>query len=220
MDKSHFISLTLSVYRVTDLFPEKEPLRFLLRKKVDDILRDLTLMDSYLKNFSFYNKPSPLDAGFLTRQTLRGPLERVLRNVAVLDVYFKIAEKQNWLKPENFLVLRAEYGAIEQEMKRLRQEKTAETAGQAASQSAIKRAEPKKSKAIISNSIITAGLKSRQQRILLFLKKRGKAQIQDLKKDLPEVTKRTLRRDMDFLLKNGLVERLGDKIKTEYKLKV
>lgn len=220
MDKSHFISLTLSVYRVTDLFPEKEPLRFLLRKKVDDILRDLTLMDSYLKNFSFHNKRSSLDAGFLTRQTLKGPLERVLRNVAVLDVYFKIAEKQNWLKPENFLVLRAEYGAIEQEMKRLRQEKTVETASRTASQSAVKRAEAKKSKAIIGNPIIMAGLKNRQQRILRFLKERGKAQIQDLKKDLPEVTKRTLRRDMDFLLKNGLVERLGDKIKTEYKLKV
>jgi len=210
MDKSRFINLSLSVYRVTDLFPKKEPLRFLVRKKADDILRDLVLLDYYFKKDSFLLN---------NKQALFKLLESILKNVAVLNVYFNIAEKQNWLKPENFLILRAEYGAIESEVQRLRQKRAVETVRQAAYQSAVKRPEPKKLKAIIGNPTVMAGLKSRQQIILRFLKERGKAQTQDLKKNLPEVTKRTLRRDMDFLLKNGLVERLGDKIRTEYRLK-
>lgn len=227
MNKSHFINLTLSVYRVTDLFPEKEPLCFLVRKKILDILRDLVLADHYLNDSLLNNKQAPLETrhlmgqaplemGSLTGRALIKPLERVLKNVAVLGVYFNIAEKQNWVKPENFLVLKAEYGAIEKDIKRLRQEKIAEGAMQAGA----KGQGSQKSRARISSPTATVGLKNRQQRILQLLKELGNAQVQDLKKALPQVTKRTLRRDMDFLLKRGLVARLGDKIKTEYKLKV
>ncbi|MDD5750485.1 MAG: DeoR family transcriptional regulator [Candidatus Pacebacteria bacterium] len=208
MDKSHFINLTLGVYRVTDLFPNKEPLRFSLRKKADDILRDLTLTDYYLKDSLSDNK-----------QALNSTLERVLRNVAVLGVYFNISEKQNWVKPENFLVLRAEYGAIDQEAKRLRLEAVKHSGAVRPSENKEK---PKsaRSEAVSGNHSAMAGLKSRQQKILRILKERGNSQVQDLNKALPEVTKRTLRRDMDFLLKRGLVARLGDKIRTEYRLKV
>jgi len=217
MDKSHFTNLTLSIYRITDLFPEKEPLRFLVRKKADDILRDLTLVDYYSKDFSFNNK-----------QALMGPLERVLKNVVVLGVYFNISEKQNWVKPENFLVLRAEYGAIEQEVKRLRLEAGSRMPAEPACREARmavrpvvnSNAELRKAKPVINNPAILTDLKDRQRKILQILKTKGVAQVQDLNRALPEVTKRTLRRDMDFLFKRGLVARLGDKIKTEYRLKV
>ncbi len=220
MDKSHFINLTLSVYRITDLFPGKEPLCFFIRKKADDILRDLTLIDYYSKDFLFNNKQASLETGFPAGQALIGPLERVLKNVVVLGVYFNISEKQNWVKPENFLVLKAEYGVIEQEVKRLRLEVGNNRArlasdGQAARPLANN---PKPAKPI-GNPSAMAGLKNRQRKILQILKTKGAAQVQDLNRALPEVTKRTLRRDMDFLLKRGLVARLGDKIKTEYRLK-
>ena len=228
MDKSHFINLTLTVYRVTDLFPEKEPLRFLVRRKVNQILADLVLLEHYFREQSLVNHQSDNNKYKLV---LIKPLERVLKNVAVLGVYFDIAEKQNWVKPENFLVLKAEYGAIMEEMKRLRQEVAASQAKVGINNPAIvrqshnfstkpaeKRSEPKKSKDV-AQVITLAELNTRQQKILQILKEQGRAQVQDLNKVLPQVTKRTLRRDMELLLKRGLVVRMGDKIKTEYKLR-
>jgi len=227
MDKSHFINLTLTVYRVTDLFPEKEPLRFLVRRKVNQILADLVLLEHYFREQSLVNHQSDNNKLVLIK-----PLERVLKNVAVLGVYFDIAEKQNWVKPENFLVLKAEYGAIMEEMKRLRQEVAASQAKVDINNPAIvrqqgqdfspkiaeRKSEYKKSRNEMSAAVL-AELNTRQQKILQILKEQGRAQVQDLNKILPQVTKRTLRRDMDFLLKRGLVVRMGDKIKTEYKLR-
>ena len=223
MDKSHFINLTLSVYRITDLFPEKEALRFLVRKKTVELLVDLVLVVHYFREQSLVDHQSDNNKSVLIK-----PLERVLRNVVVLGVYFDIAEKQNWVKPENFLVLRAEYGAIERETKRLRQEagnncspvRPVEDGGRVAVRPAADKPELKRPKPMANNLATLEGLKSRQQKILQLLKEQGKAQVQDLNRVLPQVTKRTLRRDMDFLLRRGLVTRLGDKIKTEYKLKV
>jgi len=37
---------------------------------------------------------------------------------------------------------------------------------------------------------------------------------------LPNVSKRTLRRDFEFLLKQGIVERIGERNETFYKIKV
>jgi len=63
-------------------------------------------------------------------------------------------------------------------------------------------------------------LKDRHKKIVQLLRQKASAQIRDFNKILPEVTKRTLRRDLDFLLQNGLVARMGDKSKTEYKIKI
>jgi len=61
--------------------------------------------------------------------------------------------------------------------------------------------------------------KDRHRKILEILKERGTAQVKNLKEVFPELSKRTLRRDFEYLLNQGLVERIGDKSKTLYKLK-
>ena len=38
MDREYFIQLTLGLYRVTEMLPDKEPLKFKLREKANDIL--------------------------------------------------------------------------------------------------------------------------------------------------------------------------------------
>ena len=60
---------------------------------------------------------------------------------------------------------------------------------------------------------------SRQEKILSFLKKSGRVQIQEVKQIFPEVTKRTIRRDFEQMLNQGLVERLGEKNNTCYQIK-
>lgn len=84
MEKEYYLKLTLAVYRVTDLFPEKEALRPLIRETADKVLVDL-----------------------LNNQNKNGS-----RSVENLISYFDLAEAQNWLDPRNFLVLRREYNKI------------------------------------------------------------------------------------------------------------
>jgi DeoR/GlpR family transcriptional regulator of sugar metabolism len=49
----------------------------------------------------------------------------------------------------------------------------------------------------------------RAKKILGLLDAKGKAQVWELQKVLPQVTKRTLRRDLDTLVQKGLLERKG-----------
>lgn len=63
------------------------------------------------------------------------------------------------------------------------------------------------------------GINERQRRILEILKEREKIQVQELREVFPQVTKRTLRRDFEQMFKRGLIERIGEKNDTYYKLK-
>jgi len=64
-----------------------------------------------------------------------------------------------------------------------------------------------------------AGKEARHQRILEVLRQRGNVQVGELKQVFANVSKRTLRRDFEFLLNQGAVERLGEKNQTFYRLK-
>lgn len=63
------------------------------------------------------------------------------------------------------------------------------------------------------------GASDRQRKILEMLKRKEKVQVWELQKILPQVTKRTLRRDMDDLLQKNLVERRGSWNEVFYQLK-
>jgi DeoR/GlpR family transcriptional regulator of sugar metabolism len=55
-----------------------------------------------------------------------------------------------------------------------------------------------------------SNLTARQQKIIEFLKQKEKAQVADLQQVLPDVTKRTIRRDLDELLVSGIIVRMGE----------
>jgi len=61
-------------------------------------------------------------------------------------------------------------------------------------------------------------LTARQRKILEFLAKNERAQVMDLQTVLPDVTKRTIRRDLDELLATGKIVRLGDFNQVFYQL--
>jgi hypothetical protein len=58
----------------------------------------------------------------------------------------------------------------------------------------------------------------RQGKILEILEKKEKAQVSDFMKELPNITKRTVRRDLDDLLKRGKVIRAGEWNQVSYKI--
>ncbi len=127
----------------------------------------------------------------ITIDQKRNILPRTLREIDSVLVALK---KEKWANPKNLLVLEKEYRKIPQMLIAFLEENVE-------SVSAKVGAEP----GLAQNS-----LTARQHKILEFLKNKEKAQVWELQKILPEVTKRTLRRDLDNLLSLNLIERKGE----------
>lgn len=204
MDKSHFIKLTLAVYRVTGLFPEDEPLRQKIRNKANDILAGLISAN-----------PNPA----AEKKTL-------LKDIEILRSYFDLAEAQNWVESLNFLVLCREYDKIEQYLRQpaadplrllgLSLEKQIE---EPKIENKPKLKPQRENKPAVDNLWgMSCQQANRQKKILEILKEQSKAQVWELKRIFANITKRTLRRDLEYLLKRGLVVRTGVKNNTFYQL--
>jgi len=61
-------------------------------------------------------------------------------------------------------------------------------------------------------------LTDRKKKILEILRAKEAVQVWEINKILSNVSKRTLRRDFEQLLKDGYVQRIGERNKTFYKL--
>ncbi len=190
---SHIIKLTVVLYKVSDFFPTKEPLKFLIRKKADEILANLILLEK---------DPCTKNTGEEANQ--------IVCDIEVMKAYFQVAEIQGWVKKENFAVLEKEYNEIEESIKPflISQEKKAD---------APKDSEPQPKRFKQNESGLDLG-KKRCGKIIEILKQRKTVQVKDLKDAFPTVSKRTLRRDFEYLLQKGFVERIGDSNNTLYQL--
>ena len=122
-----------------------------------------------------------------------------LEYLDILDSFFEVAKSQNWVANQDILNIQAEYNKLDGELK-LQSSLFKEP---------FDAAQGREEK-----------LPDRQSKILSFLRENGRAQVWQVKQILPEVTKRTLRRDFDRLLDQGAVERIGERNDTFYQLKV
>lgn len=170
MDKNNLIELTNKVYKLTLLFPKKEPLRYKIREVADDILA--------------YNSNS----------------KKLQENLEILKKYFGVAKWQNWVSYFDILEIEKKYDRIEGDL--------LETVEK--SYLPVKRDEP----------MFVKGLDNRKEKILEILKEKERVQVWEVNKILSDVSKRTLRRDFEQLLKQGFVERIGEKNNTFYKLSI
>jgi len=193
MDKEDFIQLTNKLYKLTLLFPKKEPLRYKMRELADEILENL--ISASLKN---------LDQ---SRNLVENSSLPILKDMEVLDSFFEIAKKQNWVSSSDILEIQKEYSKIREEL-----EKHANL--DANSMQRMRMENPVKE---IRKNV---SLSERQQKILEILKEKGKAQVWEIKKIFPELTKRTLRRDFEKLLNQGKIERIGERNNTFYQIKI
>jgi len=191
MDKNFLIQLTNNLYRLTLLFPKKEPLKYKMRELADDILTDFLRTHNLSQcNVTF---PRYINSG-------REKLE-------VLDGFFEVAKSQNWVSQKEILNLQQEYSKLKDELGKLSQVRPVSVPSQV---------RPVKAN---QSQTLASSMKERQEKILDFLKENGRAQVGQLKEVFPEVTKRTLRRDFEFLLKQGKIERIGERNETFYQLK-
>jgi predicted HTH transcriptional regulator len=158
--KEKLIEITKRIYRLTQLFPKKEPLRYKIREIADEILANL----------------------------LRETKNPTSKDWEILDSFFEIAKEQNWVSPREICQIQEDYKNLIAEIQFRPEE----------------------------NQI---SINERQEKILEILKEKGKIQVGQVKELFPNVSKRTLRRDFQSLMKKGIIERIGEKNKTFYKLK-
>lgn len=121
----------------------------------------------------------------------------ISRKIENLETSFKEADERNLINPRNFQVLKREYGKIRENLEK----------------SAVA---PSARLALFTNenslAEIAAGqadFSERQQKIVETLKGNGEAQVGDLMKIFPDLNRRTILRDLDNLMRLGLVERNG-----------
>ena len=136
------------------------------------------------------------------------------KDLEILDSFFEVAKAQNWVSSSEILAIQKEYANLREELKEVEPEKKQEEA---------KENEPKQ----IADGPLSvpfpeerSGVNERQEKILDFLRENGRVQVWQVKQILPEVTKRTLRRDFENMLNQGIVERMGERNDTFYQIKI
>jgi len=201
MDKNNLIRITKNLYRLTLLFPKKESLRYKTRDVANNILA--------LGILIFEHKPN----------NIKKIVSEAKQQVEILDSHLEIAKSQNWVSPhdvltiqEEYRVMRAKLGAFKfdikaPEIKEIEQIKEEPK-------------DPSEESKLIQKINVRKddGKKERSKKIIDILKEIGKVQVGDIKDLFPNVSKRTLRRDFEYLVKSGTIQRLGENNNTFYQL--
>lgn len=190
MTKERLAKLVFITYKATADFFEKEPLRISIRQKALDVVSDYLIKD---KN--------------------REVVYRLFENLDALLLYLEVAKKEKKaekMKQDIYIpVLIKEYQQMQEEAQSLIKQDNATRILNPVS------ATKKKVISVPGQEF----LKQRHKKIIAILKKQEFAQIKDFKEIMPEVTKRTLRRDVDELLSKKFIERKGSRNSTVYVLK-
>ena len=194
MNRNFFVRLAFATHRVADALPQEEQIVQEVREAANTILADLILLTD--KEVVRAEKKGDLLFG----------LER---QIDILLVYLDRAKKGGWVNPENFSVLEEEYGKI-RDLLEIFEDVPRPQAKEP------QKIEKEEEKPEIEDR---DSLSQRQKKIIEFLRVKENAQVWELQKVLPEVTKRTLRRDLDELLQKNLVERKGEWNAVSYGLK-
>ncbi len=186
------LNLSLAIYRITDKLPAGEFMAGRLRQLSGDVAGDLVV----------------------------GSFGEAENKINRLLVCFQIAQEQKWIRPLNWWVLGSEYRILKQEifLQRLEQKGRQEIA--AKENPSITSHNIKREKKMAEADLDDQEVSDRQNRILQEIKKKRVLKISYL---IPlfksQASERTLRNDLQFLIKKGLVGKRGDKKSAAYCIK-
>ncbi len=228
--EDNFVKITNAVYRLLDFFPENDPLKNKAKEKALEILENSRLVFD--------------DQGWLSLKKYLSPerekfAERLFDSIEILESYLKVGRNQGWISDINLLIVIKEYNGIKKQIdvkkivvrpvEILEKNQDAqvskilqvipETPAHSASGTAYAGGENKTSSITEKKPNDQGKYSDRQEKIIKMLTKRGKAQVADIIKELPDVTKRTIRRDLDDLLKRNKVLRIGEWNQVSYQVK-
>lgn len=206
MPKQELIELTIRAYKITLLFPKKEPLRYKIREKADEILEGLVSLEVFHSPINL-NRTGPGD-----KKEIVFNLER---DLSIINSYFEIAKWQNWVSYFDLLEVQEKYDKIKCDLEKEDSEEEKSLKMEFSPLVKPNKVAPDPVLIVKENK----NLDSRKEKILEFLKEKEKVQVWQVKEIFPQITKRTLRRDFEKLLRQGLIERIGERNETFYKLK-
>ena len=144
------------------------------------------------------DKALAITEGLVFLQKNKAP-GQLLEDIEILLNYLKFAKSFGWIDSINFLIISKEYKNIRNQINEASPEK--DKLPEKAIDHQLPKQKPKALEFLISD---------RQKKILQILREKGKAQVSDFKTVLNNVTKRTIRRDLDELLKNKQIIRAGE----------
>lgn len=130
-------------------------------------------------------------------------IDRVEKNCILMDSFLEVAKKQEWVDKGSINDVQEGYKVIGEEVVKLKPRMVIQE------NKRIEKEKPSKP---------STSLNSRQKKILDILKEKNSAQVKDIQEVFPDTTKRTLRRDFEALLASELVERVGERSETFYRL--
>lgn len=179
MDKNYFIELTISLYQATDVFPDEEPLKFLLREKADQLLGELA------------------PHHFSQNETLNlGEVMKIEREIQSLQSLLKVAEVREDSDSLTIFLLNEEYEKIKEELAGMNPERELEEERE------------KKEESFSGKEEGEIGfLNKRQREIIDLLRQEPNLKANEIAQKFPGVTNRTIRRDLEDLGRQKFLRR-------------
>lgn len=207
-----FVKAIGAIYGILDFFPEGDPLKNRAKNKALDISDGLALLFGGREWVSF---------GDYFSSERKNTAEKLLNDVNMLESCLEIGKQQRWLNGVNLIIALKECGRIRN---RVAAEKIKPHFWQNSEnrkiETPVSLLSPPRVKKKVSGSTGKSPsyfeFSERQKKILEIMKKRDKTQVADIITELPNVTKRTIRRDVDDLLKKGRISKAGEWNKTFY----
>ena len=227
-----FVKVINSTYKLLDFFPDNDPLKYKAKEKALEVLGNLTVMGD-------------VDGWTSLKKEKAGT--ELLDDIEVLKNYLKLGKHQGWVGGINYLILQKEFDEIKGTIKVPRgsvshslriglkaglakpfapilQEKESQKVIPHQKEEKVKQKTdiikeplllqphlPKTEDELAKNAV-------RREKILHIINNMGRAQVSDIIKEIPQVTKRTIRRDIDELLKKSKIVRNGEWNKIFYQV--
>jgi Fic family protein len=225
MNREQISQLTIKVYKLTILFPKKEPLRYRLRELAGNILANITTWSLLnIENLPVGGEKSEI----LSPEQKRELVFNIQRDLEVVQSYLELAKWQNWVSYFDILNIMEEYAKIIEKSRDLSARIEKEDISKRKlvklsdllekKEQLIGEIEEKTEIADYPQIDKDQDLTERESKILEFLKEKGRVQVWEVSKLFPEVSKRTIRRDFVELLNSGLIQRVGEKNNTFYQI--
>lgn len=134
-------------------------------------------------------------------------IKKFTASIRTLISYCELAQKQNWLDKSNFEVLKSAFFNFLNNFQEInKRPKNLES---------VKFSLPKTKREPVKDS---SSFTHRQESILGYIRRNKKTHVAQLADMLPEISARTIRRDLDVLVGSGLVLKKGKTNGTVYQL--
>ncbi len=193
--------LTSALYLVSSFLPDQEPLKWRLREQALEALSE--------------TKSAITAAG---REGIC-LFDHAISSIGQLNDLIGVALALPGVSQMNFSILQGEYQNLERQMSQMPSPFLSLTLAPSAARSALPVSSPRP---LVAKPVLKktseASPNSRQELILNYLKNNGWSSIKDIAQRLPQVSSKTVQRELALLVAQGAIKREGDRRWSRYAL--